>query len=133
MSANSCSALHVLVGAKLLNTLSNSAECTVIYSVSCPGLSALNHSEIDPPQVITALMCFFISLPRTLSELSGMGIFSAVTMGIAVLLAMIFAGIQDHPFGYIPGQEPIVTLFPVKGTTFVVGVCVHDIDPEARG
>jgi len=50
-----------------------------------------------------------------------MGVFSAVTMGLAVLLSIIFAGVQKHPFGYIPGQEPIVTVIPVKGTTYVAG------------
>lgn len=42
-------------------------------------------------------------------------------MGIAVLLAIIFAGIQSEPFGYIAGEAPIVTKFPVAGTTFVTG------------
>ncbi|KAF5345039.1 hypothetical protein D9758_010420 [Tetrapyrgos nigripes] len=97
-------ALHVLVGAKLLNTLSNSAQCTTVF------------------MVISAIVCFVISLPRTLEQMSGMGVFAAVTMGIAVLLAIIFAGIQDHPFGYIPGSEPIVTVIPVSGTTFVSGM-----------
>uniref|UniRef100_A0A0W0F1G1 Amino acid transporter transmembrane domain-containing protein n=1 Tax=Moniliophthora roreri TaxID=221103 RepID=A0A0W0F1G1_MONRR len=76
-------ALHVLVGARLLNTLSNSAQCTVVFAV------------------ISAIVCFLISLPRTLRELAHLGTFSAVTMGIAVLLAIIFAGIQEHPFGYL--------------------------------
>ncbi|KAL1663023.1 transmembrane amino acid transporter protein-domain-containing protein [Schizophyllum commune] len=98
-------ALHVLVGAKLLNTLSNSAACTVAFAV------------------VSAVICFFISLPRTLSQLSGMAVFSAITMGIAVLLAIIFAGIEDKPFGYTPELgEPKATLFPVKGTTFVQGM-----------
>lgn len=43
-------------------------------------------------------------------------------MGVAVLLAIIFAGIQDHPFGYIAGQEPLVTRLPVPGTTYVAGM-----------
>jgi hypothetical protein len=42
-------------------------------------------------------------------------------MGIAVLLAIIFAAVQDHPFGFIDGQPPVVTLFPAKNTTFVTG------------
>lgn len=50
-----------------------------------------------------------------------MGTFSAVTMGIAVLLAIIFAGIQSHPAGYIPGDEPLVTIVAGKGTTYVLG------------
>lgn len=43
-------------------------------------------------------------------------------MGVAVILALVFAGIQDHPFGYIIGEEPIVTVIPVKGTTYVMGM-----------
>lgn len=97
-------ALHVLVGAELLNTLTNSPTCTIVFSA------------------VTVVLCFFISLPRTLAQLSHLGIISAVTMGMAVILAMVFAGIQDHPFGYIPGQEPIVTVIPVKGTTYVMGM-----------
>ncbi|KAF8191438.1 transmembrane amino acid transporter protein-domain-containing protein [Mycena galopus ATCC 62051] len=96
--------LHCLVGAKLLNTLSNSALCTIAFSA------------------ITAIFCFFVSLPRTLSQLSGLGTFSAVTMGIAVLLAIIFSAIQSEPFGYVAGEPPIVTKFPVAGTTFVTGM-----------
>lgn len=71
--------------------------------------------------MITAIICFLVSLPRTLNQLSGMGTFSAVTMGLAVLLAIIFAGVQDHPFGFIVGEDPIVTVIPAKGTTYVAG------------
>lgn len=97
-------ALHVLVGAELLNTLSGSSLCTVVFGV------------------ITALMAFVVSLPRTLSQLSHIGVFSAATMGLAVLLSIIFAGVQKHPSGYILGQEPIVTIIPIKGTTYVAGM-----------
>ncbi|KAL0571542.1 hypothetical protein V5O48_010418 [Marasmius crinis-equi] len=97
-------ALHVLVGAKLLNTLTESSQCTVVFAV------------------IATVICLIISLPRTLRELAHMGTFSAVTMGIAVLLAIIFAGVQKHPFGYVEGDEPIVTIIPVPGTSFVAGM-----------
>ncbi|KAI1784526.1 transmembrane amino acid transporter protein-domain-containing protein [Ganoderma leucocontextum] len=97
-------ALHVLVGAKLLNTLTNSAACTIAFSA------------------VATVICFVFTLPRTLSELSHLGLFSAVTMGIAVLLAIIFAGVEDHPYRWTPGDDPIVTLWPVKGTTFVAGM-----------
>ncbi|KAI0033224.1 transmembrane amino acid transporter protein-domain-containing protein [Vararia minispora EC-137] len=98
-------ALHCIVGAKLLNTLSNSAACTIAFSA------------------VSAVACFVVSLPRTLSQLSVLGTFSAVTMGIAVLLAIIFSGIQDHPFGYTAELgEPIVTVIPVKGTTYIAGM-----------
>lgn len=97
-------ALHVLVGAELLNTLTNSSTCTIVFSA------------------VTVVICFFFTLPRTLAQLSYLGLFSAATMGIAVLLAMVFSGIQDHPFIYIAGHEPIVTVIPVKGTTYVIGM-----------
>ncbi|KAJ7222941.1 transmembrane amino acid transporter protein-domain-containing protein [Mycena rebaudengoi] len=97
-------ALHCLVGAKLLNTLTNSAWCTIGFSA------------------ISAILCFLLSLPRTLSQLSGLGTFSAITMGIAVLLAIVFSGIQHEPFGYVPGKEPIVDMFAGPGITFVTGM-----------
>ncbi|KAL4250609.1 amino acid/polyamine transporter 2 family protein, partial [Pleurotus pulmonarius] len=53
-------ALHCIVGALLLNTLSGSAICTVAFSA------------------ITAITCCLVSLPRTLSQLSILGVFSAV-------------------------------------------------------
>lgn len=59
-------------------------------------------------------------MPRTLNQLGGIGTFSAVTMGLAVLLAIIFVGVQQEPFGFT-GEAPIVTALPVAGTTFVSG------------
>ncbi|KDQ19048.1 hypothetical protein BOTBODRAFT_153954 [Botryobasidium botryosum FD-172 SS1] len=98
-------ALHVLVGAKLLNTLSNGARCTIIFSV------------------VSAVICFFFTLPRTLEQMSFIGIFSAVTMGLAVLLAIIFSGIQGNPFGFSEALgAPLVTAGPPPGTTFVTGM-----------
>ncbi|KAL6301470.1 transmembrane amino acid transporter protein-domain-containing protein [Sparassis latifolia] len=97
-------ALHVLVGAELLNTLTNSPVCTIVYSV------------------VTVVVCFVVTLPRTLNQLSSLGTFSALFMGIAILLCIIFAGVQDHPFGFIAGQNPIVTAIPIKGTSFVSGM-----------
>lgn len=51
-------------------------------------------------------------------------------MGIAVLLAIIFAGVQEHPFGYIAGEEPIVTVIPVSGTTYVMGASFPILFPS---
>lgn len=99
-------ALHVLVGAKYFNTISdNSTICSLVFSV------------------VTMIICFLISLPRTFSSLSGIAYFSAATMFIAVLLGMIFAGIQDHPGGYAKLHEPVTwSLWPKKGTTYVDGM-----------
>jgi hypothetical protein len=49
---------HVLTGAKILNTLSDHSQCTVVFSV------------------IATLMGIVMSLPRTLNHVSSMSIFS---------------------------------------------------------
>ncbi|KAI0308827.1 transmembrane amino acid transporter protein-domain-containing protein, partial [Amylostereum chailletii] len=101
-------ALHCLVGAKLLNTLiggGGGGACTVAFSAAA-----------------AAAACFVVSLPRTLDQMGALGVVSALTMGIAVLLAIVFAGVQDHPAGYVVGEAPLVTAFPVEGTTFVAGM-----------
>ncbi|KAH7921683.1 hypothetical protein BV22DRAFT_1071856 [Leucogyrophana mollusca] len=97
-------ALHVLVGAELLNTLTDSAACTILFSL------------------IAAIACFFISLPRTLDQLSALGTVSAFFTFVAIVLAIVFAGVQSHPFGYVEGVEPLVTAWPVKGTTYISGM-----------
>jgi hypothetical protein len=83
--------------------------------------------------VISTLICWVCSLPRTFSGLSKLGLGSAIFTFLSVLLATIFAGIEAHPAGYQPGPagfdanglpmgDPIVTAFPVSGTTFVAGM-----------
>lgn len=111
---NAPSAFHVLVGANLLQTLSNSATCSVIFGV------------------VIAVICFLLTLPRTLKQFSHLGLFSAVTMGIAVLLGIVFAGVQKHPSGYIAGEEPIVTVFPVSGMSYVMGGSTQAVLPLRR-
>ncbi|KAJ7843257.1 transmembrane amino acid transporter protein-domain-containing protein [Mycena leptocephala] len=96
-------AFHCIVGAKLLNTLTNSSLCTMTYSA------------------ITAVACFVVGLPRTLNQLGGLGTISAISMAIAVLLGVIFSGLQSHPADFT-GETPIVTILPVPGTTYVLGM-----------
>ncbi|EPQ51583.1 hypothetical protein GLOTRDRAFT_96312 [Gloeophyllum trabeum ATCC 11539] len=55
-------------------------------------------------------MCLFVSLPRTLNDLGGLGAFAAATMGISALLMIVFAGVQSHPLGYT-GVAPTVTTY----------------------
>ncbi|CCF36307.1 transmembrane amino acid transporter [Colletotrichum higginsianum] len=113
-------ALHVLVGAKYLNTMTESdpVVCrTVVFSI------------------VVTIICWVCSLPRTFNSLSKAGTASAVFTFISVLLATIFAGIQSHPAGYDPrstyvgdngvtktGGNPIVTALPLASTTFVSGM-----------
>lgn len=97
---------HVLTGAKILNTLSDHSLCTVVFSV------------------IVTLMGIVMSLPRTLNHVSFMSMFSAACMGIAILLFLVFAGIEDAPgYGYngtYPTDGPVKTYaFPLPGTTWV--------------
>ncbi|KAF9218315.1 hypothetical protein BS17DRAFT_791721 [Gyrodon lividus] len=95
---------HVLVGTQLLDTLSGSSQCSVVYGA------------------ITAGVCFFISLPRTLDQLSGLGMVSAICMGISILLAIIFSAVEGRPAGYVPGVDPVVSVFPASTQTFVSGM-----------
>ncbi|KAJ5654633.1 hypothetical protein N7490_001636 [Penicillium lividum] len=97
---------HVLTGAKVLNTLSGHTLCTAVFSV------------------ITTLMGIVMSTPRTLHHVSFMSMFSSACMGIAILLFLVFAGIEDAPlYGYsgdYPTDGPVKTYaFPLPGTNFV--------------
>ncbi|CAK7910225.1 hypothetical protein CAAN1_21S02586 [[Candida] anglica] len=96
-------ALHVLVGAKYFNTISdNTTICSVVFAV------------------VTTVLCFLLSLPRTFSSMSIIAYISAITMFIAVVLSMAFAGVQEHPNGYEKLHEEVVWhLWPKKGTTYV--------------
>ena len=97
---------HVLTGAKVINTLSDHSLCTVVFSV------------------IVTLMGIVMSIPRTLRHVSFMSMGSAFCMGIAILLFLIFAGIEDAPlYGYngdYPTDGAVRTYaFPLPGTTWV--------------
>ncbi|KAI9644569.1 hypothetical protein NHQ30_006590 [Ciborinia camelliae] len=105
--------LHVLTTAKYFNTITNHSQCTVVFAV------------------ISAIICWVCSVPRTFSALSWLATLSAIFTFVSVLLATIFAAIEGHPLGFNPdptsiiaatglhGGAPIVTAFPVKGVPFV--------------
>ena len=111
-------ALHVLVGAKYISTMSNntSGVCTVAFSV------------------VMTIVSWLSSLPRTFDTLSKLGTLSAFFTFISVILAAIFAAIEAHPAGWVPdpntpntlnglqGGDPIWTVIPVAGTGFVAGL-----------
>lgn len=114
---------HILTGAKVINTLSDHSQCTVVFSV------------------IVMLMGIVLSIPRTLAHVSFMSMFSgeyhfsptflncrsdltAFCMGMAILLFLIFAGIEKAPLvgynGNYPSDGPVRTYaFPLPGTTWV--------------
>lgn len=108
--------LHVLTFAKYLNTMTGHSECTIVFSV------------------VAAVICWLCSMPRTFNTLSFLALFSALFTFISVLLATIFAAIEDHPANYNPdpnhinamgvkqGGAPVVLVVPAAGTTFVNGL-----------
>jgi hypothetical protein len=71
---------------------------------------------------IVAVISWVCSLPRTFDTLSKAATFSAAFTFLSVLLATIFAGIEDHPKGYPKLGEPIVLAIPAAGTSFVMGM-----------
>ena len=100
---------HVLTGAKVLNTLSDHSQCTVVFSI------------------ITMVIGIVMSIPRTLKHISFMSMFSAACMGLAILLFMIFAGIENAPLYGYGGDYPTLGAvktyaFPPAGTTFVAAM-----------
>ncbi|KAK4580216.1 hypothetical protein LTR86_000419 [Recurvomyces mirabilis] len=100
---------HVLTGAKVLNTLTDHSLCTVTFSV------------------IVSIMGVIMSLPRTLKHVSFMSMFSASAMGLAILLFLVFSGIEAHPgLGYSgewTASDPVRTYaFPLAGTDFVAAM-----------
>ncbi|KAL8689890.1 MAG: hypothetical protein Q9218_004539 [Villophora microphyllina] len=103
--------LHVLTGAKYLNTMTNHSVCTIGFSA------------------IMAVVSWACSLPRTFDTLSKLATLSAFFTFISVLLAAIFAGIEAHPKGYNTGGpagtlvgEPKVLVIAASGTTFISGM-----------
>lgn len=97
--------LHCLVGAEWLNTVSDHGTCTIAFAV------------------VTAVVSWVCSLPRTFGTLSKLGTASAAFTFVSVILAAIFAGIQSHPAGWSPARgAPIIAALPAKGTTFVAGL-----------
>jgi hypothetical protein len=84
--------------------------------------------------VIGTVISWLCSLPRTFDTLSKLATLSAFFTFISVILAAIFAGIEDHPAGFNldpnhvnkngvkMGGNPLVLVIPAAGTTFVSGM-----------
>jgi hypothetical protein len=101
-------ALHVLVGAVYLNTMT---EADYIGGCRTVAFAA-----------VVSAICWIGSLPRTFNALSKLGFFSAFFTFVSVLLATVFAGVQGKPAGYPEQGEPIVLAWTPKSTTLVTGM-----------
>ncbi len=96
--------LHTLTGSEILNTLSNHGTCTVAFSI------------------IIMVVSILLTLPRKLEQLTGLGIVSALSMFISIMLVLIFTGIQGPNPAVEDFDAPVfITAFAPKGTTFVSG------------
>lgn len=97
---------HCLTGSKYLNTMTNHSVCTIGFSA------------------IVAVVSWACSLPRTFNTLAKLAAASAFFTFVSVLLATIFAAIEDHPGAGWPkyGVDPEVLAIPAKGTGFVAGM-----------
>lgn len=104
--------LHVLTGAKYLNTMSGGTVCSIGFGA------------------IWAVISWICSMPRTFSALANLATASAFFTFISVMLATIFAGIEAHPGGgsattiwpkYGPASASVL-LIPAQGTLFIDGM-----------
>jgi hypothetical protein len=89
--------------------MSNGGLCTIAFSA------------------IVAIVSWICSLPRTFSALATIATFSAFFTFISVMLATIFAGIEEHPGGpagakYPAFGEPTWLVVAKQGTPFVAGM-----------
>lgn len=97
---------HVLMGAQVLNTVTDHSLCSVQFGI------------------VVTVIAIVLSLPRTLNHISLISLGSAICMGLAILLFMIFAGKEAHPAagpdGEYSNRQPVKTYaFPQEGTTWI--------------
>lgn len=96
--------LHTLTGSEILNTLSEHGTCSLVFSL------------------VIMIVSILLTLPRKLEQLTGLGIVSAISMFISILLVLIFTGIQGTQPAVENFSEPVhITAFAPKGTSFVNG------------
>lgn len=97
---------HILTSTQILNTLSDNAVCTAGFAA------------------ISTVIGIVFSIPRTLHHVSLISIFSSACMATAILLFMIFVGIEDAPGKGPKGTFPelgsvTTTAFPRAETSWV--------------
>ena len=62
------------------------------------------------------------SLFREFKHIASMSIFAAVTMFIALIMTLAFAGSESTPVGYDPARPVTIRAWAAPGTTFVAGL-----------
>ena len=117
-------ALHIVVGEKVLNTLSNHAMCTIAFGAI---LSVVYFFCTFLVYLLIQFLSLVLWLDYPPSAFSPLvyppSLLKLVTMFISVLLGRIFSGVQSHPFGYPAyGTQIITSAWAPTGTTFVTGM-----------
>lgn len=80
---------ELVAGQQALSMLSNNGLCAIYFVL------------------IFALASFFLALPRTLSQLTWLGLASAVSILLAGVIAMIGAGANPTPGLTLPATIPV--------------------------
>ncbi|KAK4527581.1 hypothetical protein GAYE_SCF41G5504 [Galdieria yellowstonensis] len=89
---------HCLTGAIAMNTLTDSATCKVVWSL------------------VTGIVSFFLTLPRTLDRISYLSFVSAASILTSVLITIIGTGVESTPNGAPSNPDIIVKSF--QSTSF---------------
>lgn len=100
--------LHVLVGAKYINTMTESD--------TIGGCRTVEFS------ILVTFICWIGSLPRTFEMMSKLGTASAAFTFISVVLAAVFAAVQSGPPAKAGSGDIVYDLFPNASVTFVQGM-----------
>lgn len=101
-------ALHVLVGAIYLNTMTEADNIKGCRTVAFA--------------VVVTVISWIGSLPRTFSMLSKLAFASTLFTFVSVILATAFSGAQGKPAGYPSKGEPIISIWTPSSTTLVTGM-----------
>ncbi|KAI8656864.1 Aa-trans domain-containing protein [Fusarium sp. Ph1] len=101
-------ALHILVGAIYLNTMTVSDPIRACRTVAFA--------------IVVTAISWLGSLPRTFDMMAKLGAISTFFTFISVILAMAFTAAQGEPAGYPSLGEPIISIWTPKTTTLVTGM-----------
>ncbi|KAM0429631.1 hypothetical protein ACHAPT_006236 [Fusarium lateritium] len=101
-------ALHVLVGAIYLNTMTEADPIQACRTVAFA--------------VVVTAISWLGSLPRTFDMMARLGAISTFFTFISVILATAFAASQGEPAGYPSKGEPIISIWTPRTTTLVTGM-----------
>jgi len=84
---------HCLTGAIAMNTLTDNVTCKVVWSL------------------VTGVVAFFLTLPRTLDRISYLSFVSSASILTSVFITIVGTGVESAPNGAPPNPDIIVKSF----------------------